>query len=156
MISIFNRTEIFAHVLRGFWHPIPPLSACPPSPSFCHSLSVLFFHPMSAVSPNFSICLFKSAAYHRWATHRLNQLHNSSGWPRLQASPSDPSVEVCLVCPCTSVWNLTLCESVRINQLMIHYMWLTVSCASVSQRYVWVRNCCRKPRVGRTKASPKD
>jgi len=142
-----------------------------PSQSFCHLLSILLCSSFSIPSLSCTLsssrpCSCLSKLFHlSFQKHRLpqmgnpgDQLNNSSGWPQSQALPSDQSVEVCLTC--ASAQNVTLWESVRINEFMIHYMchgvWLTVRFAKVWQYYVWVRNCSHKLCVGRTEASPKD
>lgn len=49
-----TRTKILPHVLQGFWHPLPPLSACPLTVLLSlalHPPLLLFFYPISQLHP---------------------------------------------------------------------------------------------------------
>lgn len=127
-------------------------------------LLLLFFHPISQSHPQqlpplltslltspfvFSKAPPTTDGQPRWPIKQLLRMATVTGftiWSVCWGVLNVP-VHECMKC-----YNVRKC-----NEFLIHYMcrgvWLTVSCASVSQHYVWVRNCCRKPR---TKASPKD
>lgn len=126
----------------------------------------LFFHPISQLCPQQLLSLLVSLPSLLFISLKAPPTTDGQPrWPIKQHLRMAAVTGFTIWSVCWGAFNVPKCTKCCIvkkgtNKRVsdsLHVPWcVTNSCARVWQHYVWVRNCSRKPRVGRTEASLKD